>query len=262
LIEQLAVMGGDVFHIAHVFVTAFDLEAANACVNQVGQVGALVVVLHRQHMLVMRYETPLRIGHMVGQATGLRAIAPVGAATGVRMADVALAAVGHAQGAMDEELQLAALGIEHLVNVANLGQRELTGQHHLRKTHILQELGFGRVADVGLGAGMQLNGGQIQFQQAHVLHDQDIGAGVVDIPCQLARRLELVIAQDGVERDEDAAVETVGLPTQALDVAQVVAGTGAGAKGGSADVNGIGTVMDRGDANVGIARGGQQLNLV
>ena len=213
-------------------------------------------------MLVMRNETPLRVGHMVGQAAGLRAVASVGAATGVRMADVALAAVGHAQGAMDEELQLAAVGIEHLVNVANLRQRELPGQHHLRKAHILQKLGLGRVTDVGLGAGVQLDRGQIQFQQAHVLDDQDIGASVVDVPCQLACRLEFVIAQDGVERDEDSAVKAMGFATQAFNVAQVVAGAGAGAKGGCADVDGIGTVMDRGDANVGIARRGQQLNLV
>jgi hypothetical protein len=47
-IEQLAVMRGGIFHIAHVLITAFDLERADAGGDQGAQIGALVVVFHRQ----------------------------------------------------------------------------------------------------------------------------------------------------------------------------------------------------------------------
>ena len=83
-------MGGDVLHIAHVLVAPFDLEAAHARVDEGAQVVALVVVFHAQHVLVVRDEAALRIRHLVGQTAGLAAVAPVGAAAGLRMADVAL----------------------------------------------------------------------------------------------------------------------------------------------------------------------------
>jgi hypothetical protein len=76
-----------------------------------------------------------------------------------------------------------------------------------REAHVLQEARLLGRADVGLGAGVQLDRRQVQLQQAHVLHDQRVGAGVVELPGQLARALQLVVAQDGVERDEDAALK-------------------------------------------------------
>jgi hypothetical protein len=88
--------------------------------------------------------------------------------------------------------------------MAPISPGELARQHHLREAHVLQEARLGRRADVGLRAGVQLDGGQVELEQAHVLHDQRVGTGVPQLPGQLARRLELVVAQDGVERDEDA----------------------------------------------------------
>ena len=59
-------MGGDVLHVAHVLVAALDLEAAHAGVDEGAQVVALVVVLHREHVLVVRNDAALRIRHLVG----------------------------------------------------------------------------------------------------------------------------------------------------------------------------------------------------
>ncbi len=214
----------------------------------------------------MRDEAALGVCHLVGQAAGLAAVAAVGAAAGVGVADVALAAVGHAQRAVDEELDVGAPRRIHwpqrLVDGGDLLQRQFARQHDLRQAHVLQKARFLGRADVGLGAGVQLDGRQVDFQQAHVLDDQRVGTGVVHLPGHLARGLQLVVAQDGVQGDEDAAVEAVRVLHQALDVADVVARTGARAKGRAADVDGIGAVVDGFDADVGIARGREQFELV
>ena len=71
LVKQLAVMGRDVLHIGHVLVAAFDLEAADARVHQRAQVLALVVVLHAQHMFVVRNDAALGVLDLVGQSASL-----------------------------------------------------------------------------------------------------------------------------------------------------------------------------------------------
>jgi hypothetical protein len=144
----------------------------------------------------------------------------------------------------------------------DLLHRELARQHDLRQTGVLQETRLLGRADVGLGAGVQLDGGQVELQQAHVLDDERVGTGVVHLPGHLARAFQLVVAQDGVERDENAAVEAVGVRDQAFQVADVVARTGARAEGRAADIDGIGAMVDGLDADVGIARGREQFNLV
>jgi hypothetical protein len=78
----------------------------------------------------------------------------------------------------------------------------------------------------------------------------------------LARCLQLIVAQDGVERDENAAVEAVRVLHQALRSRMSLPAPGTGAKGGAADVDGIGAVVDGFDADVGVAGGGEQFELV
>ena len=257
-VEQLAVMGGHVLHVAHVLVPALDLEAGDAGVDQRPQVGALVVVLEAQHMLVVGDDAAGRIGHGVGQAAFLAAIAAVGTAPGVRMADEALAGIGDAQRAMDEELQRGVFNLR--TDGVDLPDVQLTCQHHLAEAHVLQEARLLGRADVGLGAGMQLDGRQVLQQQAHVLHDQRVGARFVQPPYQAAGRLQFVVAQDGVEGDEDAGVEPVRMGAQAGDVGHGVAGVRPGAEIRPADVDGVGAVGDGGDADVGVPRWRQQFD--
>ena len=249
-------MRGDVLDVAQVLVAALDLEAADAGVDQRAQIRTLVVVFEREHMLVVGHDAPAGIGHGVGQAAFLRAVATVGAAPGVGVADEALARIGHAERAVDEELQRRGL---HLVgNRLDLRQRQLTRQHHLREAHVLQKARLLGRADVGLGAGVELDRWQVHAQQAHVLDDQRVGAGVVELPDQASRRLQFVVAQDRVERDKDAGIEAVGVGRQALDIGDAVAGVDARAEVRSADVDGVGAMLDRGDADVGVARRGEQ----
>ena len=207
-------------------------------------------------------EATLGIGHVVRQATSLAAVTSVGTATCVRVADEALAAVGHAQRTVHKELQFASLGIEHIMDGFDLRQGQLTGQHDLREAHVLHELCLFRRANVGLRAGMQLDWGEVHFQQTHVLHDQYIRACVVHVPCHLACGFELVVAQNRVEGDEDFAVEAMRFLAQAFNVLQCIGGTGACTKGGGTDVHRVCAVVNGRNANVGITRRGQQFELV
>jgi hypothetical protein len=85
-------MRRDVLDVGKVLQPAFDLERTDAGLSQRQQVLALVVVLHRQQVLVFGDGLALVVDQRVGQAAGLRAFAAVGAAPGVGVADVALAA--------------------------------------------------------------------------------------------------------------------------------------------------------------------------
>ena len=124
-------MARDVFDVGHVFVAAFDFEAAHTRIDQGSEVLALVVVFHREHMLVVGDKAALRVGDVIGQTASLAAVTSVGATACVGMADETLAAISDAQSPMHKELELAALGIEHVVDGFDLLKRQLTGQHNL-----------------------------------------------------------------------------------------------------------------------------------
>jgi hypothetical protein len=137
-------------------------------------------------------------------------------------------------------------------------KRHFARQNNLRETGIFEEFHLGRVAVVGLRAGVQLDRRQIHFEQAHVLDDQRIGAGFVQLPGQLASFLEFVIAQDGIQGDENLGVVAVGKGTQAGDFGDVVAGAVAGPEGRAANIDGIGAMLDGFDAEIGILGRGEE----
>ena len=99
---------------------------------------------------------------------------------------------------------------------------------------------------------MQLDGRQVEFEQAHVLDDQRIDARFVQLPGQLPAVFELRIVQDGIQRDKDLGPVAVGEIAQALDIGDIVAGAIAGPEGRAADVDGIGAVLDGLDAEIGV----------
>ena len=126
-------MSGDVFHVAHVFVTAFNFEGAYPGVDQRRQVGGLVVVFHRQEMLFIGHHAPLIVLQGIRQATGLRAVAAVGAASGLGVGNVALAGIGHAQCAMDKEFNG---GVSIIVDGFDLTEVQLARQHDLAEAGV------------------------------------------------------------------------------------------------------------------------------
>ena len=60
-INQRAVMRRYVFDVTHVLVAPLNLEAANPSIDQSSEIVALIVVFHRQQMLVERDNAALTI---------------------------------------------------------------------------------------------------------------------------------------------------------------------------------------------------------
>jgi 3-hydroxymyristoyl/3-hydroxydecanoyl-(acyl carrier protein) dehydratase len=259
LVEQQAIVGRDVLHVAHVLVAALDLERTDAGVDQRFQVAALVVVLHRQQVLVVGHDAALAIRQGIRQPARLGTVAAVGAAARVRMRDIALPGKRDAQGAMDEVFERRV----HLrADLADLVDGQLACQHQLGEADVTQEFRLLHGADVALRAGVQLDRRQVEFQQPHVLDDQRIDARLVQLPDLLARQIELGVVHDRVHRDEDAGAVAVRELHQAGDLFQGIAGIVAGAEGGAADIDGVGAMQDRLAADLGGFGGRQQFELV
>ena len=160
---------------------------------------------------------------------------------------------------MDEELEGRLLYF--CSNGVDLLQRQFARQHHLRNSRILQKARLGRCADIGLRTGMQLNGRHVDFEQAHVLDDECIHTRVIQLPGHTPRRLQLIVAQDGVERDEDARVKAMRVAYKPRDVCNGVGGFVACAHVGPTDIHRIGAMIDRLDAYLGITCGREQFKV-
>ena len=68
------------------------------------------------------------------------------------------------------------------VNRRNLFQRQFACEHHLTETGLSQKLHFLRRTVIHLRTGMQRNGRKLQAGNPHILHDQCIHTGTVQIP--------------------------------------------------------------------------------
>ena len=90
-IQHLTIVSGDIFHITHIFIAPFNLKGAHAGVDQCRQVGGLIVIFHRQQMFFIGHNAPLVVFQGVRQAASLRAVAAVGATSGLRVRNIALA---------------------------------------------------------------------------------------------------------------------------------------------------------------------------
>ena len=100
---------------------------------------------------------------------------------------------------------------------------------------------------------MQLNRRDIQFQNAHILNDQGINAGLVEIGDQTLRGLQLIIMKNGVQGHKHLRPETVSERYQLGNVAQAVAGVMPGTEARAANVDGIRTVKNGFTGNGGVA---------
>ena len=126
----------------------------------------------------------------------------------------------------------------------DLVDAQFARQHQLREAGVGEEARLRRRANVALRRGMQVDRRQVELQQAHVLDDQRVDAGVPAVVGELARRRQLVVAQDGVEGDVDAGVELVRERDEFGDVLHRIARLVAGAEGRAADVHRVGAVQD------------------
>ena len=258
-VQLLAIPGGDVLDVIQSLEAPLNLEGADARGDQRLQVRALIHVFQGEQVAVLHQHLPPWGLQGAGQPAELGALAAVRAAAGAGVADVALAAVGDAERPVDKELQLH-LGLG--TDGTDLLEREFARQHYLGEAHVLQELHLFRRTVVGLGAGVQRYGRQIQGQQPHVLHYERIGPGLVDLVGQAPGLLQLVVVQQGVEGDEHLGAEAVGVARQHFDIVEGVACRTAGTEGGAAHVDGIGAMVDGFDAIGEVLGRSQQLEAV
>ena len=112
----------------------------------------MIEVFEREQVLVDSHFAAIAINKGVGQATALRTLATVGTAAVEGSAQVALSAIAHAQCAMHKYLE-GNIGVRG--DVANLLERQLACQYHLREAGIGKELHLLRRAVVTLCAGVQ-----------------------------------------------------------------------------------------------------------
>ncbi len=240
-VELLAIPGSDVLDVVQSLEATLYFEGADPRFDQRFQVVGLIHVLKGEQVAVGHQHFSIRLLQRTGQPAELGTFAAVGAAAGASVADIALAAVGDAERPVDKKLQLH-MGLG--ANGTDLRKRQLTRQHHLGEAHILQELHLLRGAVVCLGTGMERDGREIERQQPHVLHDKCIGPRFINLVGQAPGLLQLAVMQQGIEGNEDLGTETVGMTHQRFDILYAVARRAAGAKGGSAHVDGIGAVID------------------
>jgi hypothetical protein len=139
---------------------------------------------------------------------------------------------------------------------ADLLKIEFSCQYDLLKAELLKHLGFLGSGDVELRRGVEFYRGEVHPCERKVLHDEGIYTDFVELMNEVFNALELMVVDDGVERDVNLCSIGVGVFAQAFDVGERIACRGASAILRSSDVNGISSVVDGFYTDVGIACGG------
>lgn len=110
-----------------------------------------------------------------------------------------------------------------------------------------------------LGRSMQLDR-QIHPPQRHVLHDQCVDARSDQLAGLRLGVSQLGVGQKRIERRMYAHAVTVGILDDAGDFAGRISGGLTGPESGAADVDSIGTIIDRSDGRNVIFGGGEQFD--
>ena len=101
-----------------------------------------------------------------------------------------------------------------------------------------------------MGAGVQGNGRQVEFQKVQVLHNQGIHSRIPAVPGQLSGRFQLVFIEQGVQGDIHLGAEQMCVITQFLDILDAVTRFLARPEGRSPDIHGIGSMVDGRQSNL------------
>ena len=255
IIHYLPVIPHHILDIRGILEPAFDLERTDAGSHQVGEALVEPQVAGREERAVADDDAAGCVDQVVAGAAGLGADTAVRAATRELLAQVALPAVAHAQRAVDEELQFA---VDGRADGPDLFERQLPLQHQARKAQGFQfPRPFGR-PDGRLRGGVQLHGRQRHLKQAQILDDEHIDAGLIQLLHQRLRLRTLLVREERVDGGVDFGAIAVGIAAKAVDVFDRIAGRRTGAEGWPGDINGIGTAVDRCDADIRISRRSEQ----
>ena len=204
-------------------------------------------------MLGADNRSPRKVGDVVGQATGLRALSAVGRASCERRRKIAFARIAHAQGAGNEKLDAGAR--HRLADGRDFVERQFAGRHDLCESQTVEKGRFFRRADVALGGRVNFDVGKLSLEQPQILYDQGVDSGLFGLPGGVDCLIELVVVDERIERHVDAGSI---LMRKLGDAGEILKGVACGlpcTECGPADVDGVGTVQDRGTSRFKVSCG-------
>ena len=137
---------------------------------------------------------------------------------------------------------------------------QLTTQHHLFKAQAFQFLDPFQRKVVALCAGMQRNGRQVEFQQRKVLYNQRIHTSVPAIPSQTPSFFLFILVKQGVQGHVHLSVKQRCMTAKLLYILDAISRFLTGTEGRTADIHGIGAMIDGSDAYLNIFSGGKKLD--
>ena len=123
---------------------------------------------------------------------------------------------------------------------------ELASEDDLAETDILPEQHLFWRAIVALSTGMQFDWRHIGIEESHILNDEGVDSGVIEIPSELACRLDLGIGEKSVHGDVDAGTINMSQTDDITDVVDAIGGGMPSTETRGADIDGIGAMQDGG----------------
>ncbi len=239
LIQAQTIPRHHILHIRNILQAPLYFQRRSPRIQQLLQMFPLVHILQRQQILIPFNHSTLRILQVKLQATELRTLPPVRTPAKAMLRRIALTAIAHTQSTMDKHLQRH---LHHPVNLTNLLQRQLPGQHHLRKALPRQETHLLRRTIIHLRTRMQLYRRQMQPFKRHILHNQSIHPRTIQLPRLRLRLRQLFIRKNCIHSHIHLRPEDVRKARQLRDILERIARRSPRPETRRADINGIGTV--------------------
>ena len=236
VVEFLTVVRRDVLHVSGVLKPSFDLKTRDARVNERFQIAALIVVHQTQNVLTVGQLPSVAVKNGVGQAARLGAGSAVRTAARFRTGQVTAPGIGDAERTVHEKLNACASHC--FAAAANFFERQFPCEHNLVKPEVIEKSRFFRCADVALCGSMDFEGRQRFGEQPHVLNDEGINTGIVSLPREPHRLIQLIVEKNGIKRHVDAGMIVLRPSRKLRKIIQGIPGGRPSPKPGAADING------------------------
>ena len=194
LVNLTAVVAHDIFDVVVILESSLNLERHNARIYKVTDTLREVEVLDREEVFssYQLFATPR--DEVVGEATGLRALAPISRAWRLRAREIASTAMPHTYSPMHEALEVDGRSPTYSLNLV---ERQRTLQDDALEATPLQEERTLRCHIAYLRRGMKRYR-EPHLVVGHILHNESIDTYVYKLACQRLSTLQLALIEDGV----------------------------------------------------------------
>ena len=167
------------------------------------------------------------------------------------MTKVTLSAVTYTQSTVNKKLQRhRCFG----TNLLYLVDTQFSCKHNLFEADIFQKLHLFSCRVVALCRCMQSNRRHVHHQKRHILHDERVDTGIITIPGNFTRLLQLIVKQQSIECHVNFRTKNSSMITKFFDILDAVADLLTSAKTRSADIHRISAVVDGGDSYFKVLR--------